>query len=78
MNARWLGDVLINSLSHTRDLMWFEHCPGCHVSQDPRVNGTATAAEGGFWRQFEAYDCPDFDSIHNDGERHIPCKCVRK
>ena len=23
-------------------------------------------------RQYEAYDCPDLDSIHNDGERHVP------
>ena len=22
--------------------------------------------------QYEAYDCPDLDSIHNDGERHVP------
>ncbi|XP_023931770.1 uncharacterized protein LOC106167159 [Lingula anatina] len=26
----------------------------------------------GRWRQWEAYDCPDTDSVHNDGERHIP------
>ena len=68
----WLGDVLVNSLSHTRDLMWWSACPHCHVSQDGRVNGTLDPAEGGFWRQYEAYDCPDLDSIHNDGERHIP------
>lgn len=68
----WLSDVLINSLSHSRDSMWWTSCPHCIVSQDARVNGTASNAEGGFWRQFEAYDCPDLDSIHNDGERHIP------
>lgn len=26
----------------------------------------------GNWRQWEAYDCVNVDSIHNDGERHIP------
>lgn len=26
----------------------------------------------GRWRQWEAYDCVNVDSIHNDGERHIP------
>merc|ERR1712070_366515 len=26
----------------------------------------------GKWRQWEAYDCVNVDSIHNDGERHIP------
>lgn len=26
----------------------------------------------GSWRQWEAFDCPDLDSIHNDGERHLP------
>eukprot|EP00463_Aulacantha_scolymantha_P001814 TRINITY_DN2439_c0_g1_i1.p1 TRINITY_DN2439_c0_g1~~TRINITY_DN2439_c0_g1_i1.p1 ORF type:complete len:275 (-),score=19.66 TRINITY_DN2439_c0_g1_i1:58-882(-) len=65
----YLQDLLVNSLSHTRDVMWWQNCPACHVSSDPRVNGTAGK---GFWRQFEAYDCPDLDSIHNDGERHIP------
>ena len=24
------------------------------------------------WRQWEAYDCVNVDSVHNDGERHIP------
>ncbi|KAK6180933.1 hypothetical protein SNE40_008897 [Patella caerulea] len=26
----------------------------------------------GKWRQWEAYDCSNMDSVHNDGERHIP------
>eukprot|EP01064_Diplonema_japonicum_P031942 TRINITY_DN5885_c0_g3_i1.p1 TRINITY_DN5885_c0_g3~~TRINITY_DN5885_c0_g3_i1.p1 ORF type:complete len:905 (+),score=206.99 TRINITY_DN5885_c0_g3_i1:218-2932(+) len=26
----------------------------------------------GRWRQWEAYDCVNMDSVHNDGERHIP------
>ncbi|KAK6191696.1 hypothetical protein SNE40_003314 [Patella caerulea] len=26
----------------------------------------------GRWRQFEAFDCPNVDPVHNDGERHIP------
>eukprot|EP00947_MAST-08B_sp_MAST-8B-sp1_P005443 g5443.t1 len=64
----WLGDLLANSLSHTRDSMWWEQCPGCHESKDKRV----AASSFGVWRQWEAYDCPDIDSIHNDGERHIP------
>jgi uncharacterized protein (DUF608 family) len=28
--------------------------------------------ENGNWRQWEAYDCVNVDSVHNDGERHIP------
>ena len=24
------------------------------------------------WRQWEAHDCTNMDSVHNDGERHIP------
>ena len=65
----WLQDLLINSLSHTRDALWWQSCPtGCHASNDARVS----PATFGFWRQYEAYDCPDLDSIHNDGERHIP------
>jgi hypothetical protein len=48
--------------------MWWQQCASCHASKDARV-----APSGfGFWRQYEAYDCPDLDSIHNDGERHIP------
>ncbi len=62
----WLGDQLVNSLSHIRTAMWFKNCSGCHRSQDPRITGT------GFWRQWESYGCDDLDSIHNDGERHIP------
>ncbi|XP_064405275.1 uncharacterized protein LOC135350425 [Halichondria panicea] len=26
----------------------------------------------GRWRQWEAHDCVNLDSVHNDGERHIP------
>ena len=26
----------------------------------------------GRWRQWEAYDCVNVDSVHNDGERHVP------
>ena len=43
---------------------WFDTCPNCHKTNDTRSPG--------FWRQWEAFDCPDLDSIHNDGERHIP------
>ena len=53
----WLADVLVNSLSHSRDLMWFETCPHCTTSADGRVNGTLAPEEGGFWRQWEAYVC---------------------
>eukprot|EP01059_Diplonema_ambulator_P001585 TRINITY_DN11354_c0_g1_i1.p1 TRINITY_DN11354_c0_g1~~TRINITY_DN11354_c0_g1_i1.p1 ORF type:complete len:975 (+),score=272.70 TRINITY_DN11354_c0_g1_i1:44-2968(+) len=28
--------------------------------------------QDGRWRQWEAYDCVNVDSVHNDGERHIP------
>jgi non-lysosomal glucosylceramidase len=26
----------------------------------------------GRWRQWEAYDCPDVDSVHNDAQRRLP------
>ena len=60
----WLQDHLVNSLSHIRTAMWFDQCPNCHKTNDTRSKG--------FWRQWEAFDCPDLDSIHNDGERHLP------
>lgn len=60
----WLQDHLVNSLSHIRTAMWFDNCPNCHKTADARSKG--------YWRQWEAFDCPDLDSIHNDGERHIP------
>ena len=59
----WLQDHLVNSLSHMRTAMWFDKCPNCHKTEDTRSKG--------FWRQWEAFDCPDLDSIHNDGERHL-------
>ena len=61
----WLQDHLVNSLSHIRSAMWFDTCPNCHRSNDTRLQTM------GFWRQWEAFDCPDIDSIHNDGERHL-------
>jgi len=64
----WLQDLLVNSLSHSRDSMWWKSCPNCHLSQDGRVDPKSW----GIWRQWEATDCPDIDSIHNDGERHMP------
>jgi non-lysosomal glucosylceramidase len=64
----WLQDLLVNSLSHSRNSMWWENCPRCHPSQDSRVDPSSW----GIWRQWEAVDCPNIDSIHNDGERHIP------
>ena len=33
---------------------------------------SAMWAADGTWRQWEAYDCVDVDSIHNDYQRHIP------
>jgi hypothetical protein len=60
----WLQDHLVNSISHTRDSYLFESCPTCVHSNDTRVDQV-------LWRQFEANDCPDLDSIHNDGERHM-------
>ena len=55
------------SVSHVRNGYWFSNtsCPLCTRSKDPRVSAL-------LWRQFEAFDCTDLDSIHNDGERHIP------
>ena len=55
----WLSDLLANSLSHTRDSMWWQRCPHCHNSSDPRV-GSSTF---GVWRQYEAYDCPDIGTF---------------
>jgi non-lysosomal glucosylceramidase len=26
----------------------------------------------GRWRQWESFSCVNVDSVHNDGERHIP------
>ena len=61
-----IQDQLVNSLSHIRTAMWWRECPGCHPTKDSRMSNR------GFWRQWEAFDCPDLDSIHNDGERHMP------
>ena len=47
----WLGDTLLNSLHHTRSVMWLAD---------------------GRWRQWESFSCVNVDSVHNDGERHIP------
>lgn len=51
----WLSDLLANSLSHTRDSMWWQRCQHCHNSSDSRVSPSSF----GIWRQYEAYDCPD-------------------
>lgn len=64
----WLADLLLNSVSHARSAMWWQNCPHCHGSADPRVANSSF----GIFRQFEALDCPDIDSIHNTGERHLP------
>jgi non-lysosomal glucosylceramidase len=65
----WLQDQLVNSVSHVRNSYWFSNssCPQCTRSADPR-----TVSDPVLWRQFEAFDCTDLDSIHNDGERHVP------
>ena len=65
----WLQDQLVNAVSHVRDGYWFSNvsCPECTRSADPRTKSAPI-----LWRQFEAFDCTDLDSIHNDGERHIP------
>ncbi len=57
----WLTDLLANSLSHTRDSMWWQHCPHCHNSSDPRVSPSSF----GIWRQYEAYDCPDLGAMQD-------------
>ena len=44
----------------------------CHASCHPSSDSRVSPSTFGYWRQYEAYDCPDLDSIHNDGERHIP------
>ena len=63
----WLQDHLLNSVSHVRDAYIFSNtsCPLCTRSADPRVSSL-------LWRQFEAFDCTDLDSIHNDGESEAP------
>lgn len=45
--------------------------------QDTLVNSmsqfrSAFMTRDGRWRQWEAYDCVDVDSVHNDYQRHIP------
>lgn len=45
--------------------------------QDVLVNGlsfwrTGLYLRDGRWRQFEALDCIDMDSVHNDFQREIP------
>ena len=45
--------------------------------QDTLVNSmsnfrSAFMTRDGRWRQWEAYDCVDLDSVHNDYQRHIP------
>ena len=65
---KWYSDLVVNSMSHTRNAMWWQRCPRCHLSNDSRIE----LKTFGIWRQFEAFDCNDIDSIHNDGERHIP------
>jgi hypothetical protein len=62
----WLQDQLVNSVSHVRNGYWFANssCPLCVHSLDPKVRDV-------LWRQFEAFDCTDLDSIHNDGERAL-------
>lgn len=45
--------------------------------QDVLVNGLSFWRSGlylhdGRWRQFEALDCIDIDSVHNDFQREIP------
>ncbi len=33
----WLGDQLVNSLSHVRSAMWFRDCDNCTRSRDTRL-----------------------------------------
>ena len=33
---------------------------------------SAIYSASGVWRQWEAYDCADIDSVHNDYQRHMP------
>ena len=45
--------------------------------QDVLVNESSFCRSGMFfhdgrWRQFEAFDCIDIDSVHNDFQREIP------
>ena len=45
--------------------------------QDSLINSfshvrSAMYTRDGTWRQWEAYDCVDVDSVHNDYQRHLP------
>jgi hypothetical protein len=43
-----------------------------HGESTSKTRGVFRREENGEWRQWEAYDCVNVDSVHNDGERHIP------
>ena len=48
----WLQDLLVNSVSHSRDSMWWQDkCPHCAPTLDPRVN----ASTFGIFRQVGSY-----------------------
>lgn len=68
----YLQDLMVNSLSHTRDAMWWLRCPNCHVSSDPRVNGTAGH---GFWRQVQS-SCADMECVCVCAVSVCLCVCV--
>uniref|UniRef100_A0A1X7UVT0 Uncharacterized protein n=1 Tax=Amphimedon queenslandica TaxID=400682 RepID=A0A1X7UVT0_AMPQE len=76
--AQKLGSDLSTTVSDIANL----HTPFMKSSlpitlQDMLINSlshvrSAFWLNDGRWRQWEAYDCVNIDSVHNDGERHIP------
>lgn len=68
--SAWHASMLVDSDSATVQTLpvWL---------QDVLVNGLSFWRSGMFfhdgrWRQFEAFDCIDIDSVHNDFQREIP------
>lgn len=62
----FLTDALVNSFSHVRSAWWRE------ANSDEKSKTSSSTLEGPQWRQWEAMDCVNIDSVHNDGERHVP------
>ena len=68
--SAWHASMIVDTKSHSVQTLpvWL---------QDVLVNGLSFWRSGlclrdGRWRQFEALDCIDVDSVHNDFQREIP------
>lgn len=65
----------LNAISDLHAVLFDSTLPEWLV--DSLINSLSHVRSGwwtkdGRWRQWEAYDCVNVDSVHNDGERHIP------